>query len=148
MKPSENLSSGFWKISRPRPSVIRQPVSVSILRSCRFWSKGAEGVTEQEARALYAQGERPVVKKLLEQDARIRELETRSATDSRNSSKPPSTDGYHKPQPESNRKKTGRKPGGQKGHPGSTLSLSDTPDRVIPHPVTICLQCGLDLSAR
>jgi len=104
-------------------------------------------VTEQEARALYAQGERPVVEKLLEQDARIRELETRSATDSRNSSKPPSTDGYRKPQPKSSRKKTGRKPGGQKGHPGSTLSLSDTPDRVIPHPVTICLQCGLDLSA-
>jgi len=104
-------------------------------------------VTEQEAQSLYAQGQTTVVSKLLEQDARIRELETRSATDSRNSSKPPSTDGYHKPQPKSSRKKTGLKPGGQKGHPGSTLPLSDNPDRVIPHPVTICLQCGLDLSA-
>jgi transposase len=103
-------------------------------------------VTEREAQALYAEGEVPVVKKLLEQDARIRELEARRATDSRNSSKPPSTDGYHKPEPKSGRKKTGRKPGGQKGHPGSTLGLSENPDRVIPHPVTTCLQCGLDLS--
>jgi transposase len=103
-------------------------------------------VTEQEAQALYAQGEAPVVSKLLEQDARIRELEAQRATDSRNSSKPPSTDGYHKPAPKSSRKKTGRKPGGQKGHPGSTLALSENPDRVIPHPVTTCLQCGLDLS--
>lgn len=103
-------------------------------------------MTEQEAQALYAQGEVPVVRKLLEQDALIRELEARRATDSRNSSKPPSTDGYHKPAPKSSRKKTGRKPGGQKGHPGSTLGLSENPDRVIPHPVTTCLQCGLDLS--
>ncbi|MDZ4186314.1 MAG: IS66 family transposase [Desulfuromonadales bacterium] len=103
-------------------------------------------MTEQEAQALYAQGEAPVVSKLLEQDARIRELEAQRATDSRNSSKPPSTDGYHKPAPKSSRKKTGRKPGGQKGHPGSTLALSENPDRVIPHPVTTCLQCGLDLS--
>ena len=96
-------------------------------------------MTEQEAQALYAQGEVPVVEKLLEQDARIRELEVRGATDSHNSSKPPSTDGYHKPVPKSSRKRTGRKPGGQKGHPGSTLALSDNPDRVIPHPVTTCL---------
>jgi transposase len=104
-------------------------------------------VTEQEAQALYAQGEVPVVTKLLEQDARIRELLAQRATDSRNSSKPPSADGYHKPEPKSSRKRTGRKPGGQTGHPGSTLALSDNPDRVIPHPVTTCLQCGLDLSA-
>ncbi len=103
-------------------------------------------MTEREAQALYARGEMPVVSKLLEQDARIRELEARRATDSRNSSKPPSTDGFHKPAPKSGRKKTGRRPGGQKGHPGSTLGLSENPDRVIPHPVTTCLRCGLDLS--
>lgn len=105
-------------------------------------------MTEQEARALFRHGEGPVVMKLLEQDDRIRELEAQRATDSRNSSKPPSTDGYHKPAPKSSRKKTGRKPGGQKGHPGSTLALSENPDRVILHPVTTCLQCGLDISMR
>ena len=103
-------------------------------------------MTEKEARALYAQGETAVVTKLLEQDAQIRKLAARCATDSHNSSKPPSTDSYHKPAPKSSRKKTGRKPGGQKGHPGSTLALSENPDRVISHPVTTCLHCGLDLS--
>ena len=103
-------------------------------------------MTEQEARSLFAQGEEPTIRKLLEQDARIHELEAQRATDSHNSSKPPSTDGYHKPAPKSSRKKTGRKPGGQKGHPGSTLGLSENPDRLIPHPVTTCLQCGLDIS--
>lgn len=103
-------------------------------------------MTEQEAQTLYAQGEASVVSKLLEQDARIRDLEAGRATDSHNSSKPPSTDGFHKPAPKSSRKKTGRKPGGQKGHPGSTLTLSENPDRVILHPVSTCLRCGLDIS--
>jgi transposase len=105
-------------------------------------------MTEEDARSLYAKGEEPTVRKLLEQDERIRELEGRLSLDSHNSSKPPSTDGYHKPAPKSRRKKTGRKPGGQKGHRGTTLALSDTPDQIIDHPVDICPCCGLDLSAR
>lgn len=105
-------------------------------------------MTVGEARAIFAKGEEPVVDTLLEQDARIRELEAQRATDSHNSSKPPSTDGFRKPAPKSRRKRTGRKPGGQKGHPGSTLALSDTPDHVIPHPVDACPCCGRDLSAQ
>jgi transposase len=105
-------------------------------------------VTAEEARALFAQGEKPTVETLLAQDARIRELEGQRATDSRNSSKPPSTDGFHKPAPKSQRKNTGKKPGGQKGHPGSTLPFSETPDHVISHPVATCACCGRDLSAQ
>jgi transposase len=105
-------------------------------------------VTEQEARAVFRQGEKSVVTKLLEQDARIRALEARCATDSRNSSKPPSTDGFNKPAPKSSRKRTGRKPGGQKGHPGASLALSENQDRVISHAVTVCSCCGLNLSAQ
>ncbi len=104
-------------------------------------------MTREEAQALFAQGEEPVIGKLLEQDTRIRELEGRCATDSHNSSKPPSTDGFHKPAPKSLRKKIGRKPGGQKGHRGSTLALSDKPDEVVPHPLPAC-PCGCDLSKR
>lgn len=105
-------------------------------------------MTEQEAQALFAQGEVPVVSKLLEQDARIRELEAQRDGNSRNSSKPPSTDGFHKPAPKSRRKRTGRKPGGQKGHPGSTLAFSENPDFVINHPVGACSCCARDLSGR
>jgi transposase len=104
-------------------------------------------MTEQEARALFQQGEEPVVKTLLEQDARIRELQAQCSLNSHNSSKPPSTDGYHKPAPKSRRIKTGRKPGGQKGHRGSTLGFTRHPDRIIVHPVEECIHCGLDLSA-
>lgn len=103
-------------------------------------------MTRVEAQTLYAQGEEPTISKLLEQDARIREFVAQRATDSHNSSKPPSTDGLHKPRPQSSRKKTGRKPGGQRGHPGSTLTLSEMPDRVIQHPVTTCQHCDLDIS--
>jgi transposase len=47
-----------------------------------------------------------------EQDARIVELERQLAASSRNSSKPPSSDGLDKPAPKSLRGRSGRKPGG------------------------------------
>jgi len=40
---------------------------------------------------------------------------------------------------------SGRKTGGQSGHRGHTLSLSDTPDEIIHHHVQICEHCGEDL---
>lgn len=50
------------------------------------------------------------------------ELRARVSQNSLNSSKPPSSDPFVKPK--SLREKTGRKPGGQHGHKGSTLSQS------------------------
>lgn len=54
--------------------------------------------------------------------ARIAELERRLGLNSSNSSKPPSSDGVKKPaRVKSLRERSGRKPGGQKGHKGEAL---------------------------
>ena len=60
---------------------------------------------------------------------RIEELERRLGMNSRNSSKPPSTD-ICRPKPKSQREKSGKKTGGQPGHPGHTLKKADTPDEI------------------
>ena len=58
-----------------------------------------------------------------EQDVQIAELKARLGQSSRNSSKPPSSDGYGKPPPKkrSLRRPSGRKQGGQEGHEGARL---------------------------
>src|SRR6266699_4726831 len=75
---------------------------------------------------------------------RISVLEAKLAKDSHNSHLPPSSDRLGR-QPKSLRKRSGKKPGGQSGHPGSTLKLSPTPDQVIVHPVECCQHCQRDL---
>jgi transposase len=74
----------------------------------------------------------------------VQELKERLALNSRNSSKPPSSDGLAKPAPKSLRTKTGRRPGGQPGHPGRTLQPVAQPDHLRVHRLGRCPcgQCG------
>jgi transposase len=73
-------------------------------------------------------------------------LRARLNTNSRNSSKPPSSDGPGvKPHPKSQRTQSGRKPGGQPGHVGHTLRLVDEPDEVEVHAPPHCKACGQSL---
>jgi len=54
------------------------------------------------------------------------------------------------PKPRSLRRKSGRKPGGQKGHPGDTLRQAANPDRVVEHRIGTdqrCPECGEPLGA-
>ena len=80
----------------------------------------------------------------------IAELEARLKQNPRNSSRPPSSEGLAKPapKPRSLRKKSGRKPGGQDGHKGTTLAQAARPDREIRHEPGCCGRCGAGLAGR
>lgn len=74
-------------------------------------------------------------------------LRAKLGTNSGNSSKPPSSDGPGtKPHPQSQRRHTGRKSGGQPGHEGHTLRLAAPPDEVVMHRPSQCLLCGHSLA--
>ena len=106
-------------------------------------------MTEKEARAIYHQGEEAVVAKLLEYDARLTKLEDMLGLNSKNSSKPPSTDSPFKKNEEekSNKdKKKKLKSGGQNGHKGKTLEQVDKPDTIERYSVCECGNCGSNLS--
>src|SRR4051794_34347045 len=73
--------------------------------------------------------------------ARLAELERRLGLNSSNSGKPPSSDGLKKPPRVSSlRESSGKKTGGQTGHPGKTLRRTDTPDATINQYPTACIR--------
>ena len=78
--------------------------------------------------------------------AQVADLAARVKQNSRNSSKPPSSDGLGKPAPESLRKKGARKPGRPKGQPGATMQLTGSPDKVIGYRPAGCRGCGHHLA--
>ena len=73
-------------------------------------------------------------------EARIAELERRLNMNSTNSSKPPSTDGLKKKK-RSLRKPSGKKPGGQSGHKGTTLKLPCAPSESVLCTPAECRDC-------
>jgi transposase len=87
----------------------------------------------------------PLKEQLAQANERIKELEDRLAKDSRTSSKPPSSDGLGR-LPRRSYRPSGKRPGGQAGHPGHTLSMVEQPDEVICHRPKICSQCSESLS--
>lgn len=70
---------------------------------------------------------------------KVAELEARINSNSRNSSKPPSSDGYKK-KPAFPSKKKGKQ-GGQQGHKGRTLQQVAHPDKKVRHTPGPC-SCG------
>ena len=117
--------------------------------------------TDQDIQIAFAQGEAAVralvhalakqIEELAQHLARqsdvLQALEARLAKNSRNSSKPPSSDGYGKIKRTESLRKSGEKPnGGQPGHEGHTLSASDTPDHIETHAVERCAHCQAPLA--
>lgn len=73
----------------------------------------------------------------------VADLKARLAKDSTNSHKPPSNEGMRKPK--SQRTSSGKPPGGQSGHPGSTLRQVADPHDIQTHVPTHCHLCHAPL---
>src|ERR1700676_2999079 len=81
--------------------------------------------------------------------AQIAELERRLGLKSSNSGKTPSSDGLKKPaRVKSLRERSGKKPGGQKGHKGETLRQVTDPNEVVDHYPAACFMCGVGLNPK
>src|SRR5215468_9799564 len=108
--------------------------------------------TPDDVRAAYVQGEEAVLALvgtmtalILNLQARVNALEDQLGNNSRNSSKPPSSDGLQKPRTRSLRTRSGKKKGAQPGHEGHTLHAVAQPDHAQLHSVERCGACGASL---
>lgn len=113
----------------------------------------------EEIKAIYDQGPEAVIDlverlfAIIEQQqqqiasltTRVKELEDRLAKNSRNSSKPPSSDQIRKT--ESQRRPSGKKSGAQSGHEGNTLRMADKADKIVVHKAARCNGCGQGLES-
>lgn len=111
-------------------------------------------LTEESVGSIYAQGEEAVIALVMGlaqqiavqaqqidvQAREIAEIKERLGKNSRNSHKPPSSDGLRRPTV-SSRERSGRRSGGQVGHPGKTLKMAQSPDRVVAHAPSVCAGC-------
>jgi len=105
--------------------------------------------SEKEIDAAYEEGREAVLKLFQDTIAilaeRIQKLEDQTAKNSRNSGKPPSSDGYDKPAPRSLRKRSRKRSGGQQGHVGHKLEMVTKPDHIKSYKVTQCAHCQKSL---
>ena len=115
---------------------------------------------EKKIRKAFAEGEEAVVAlfgevtvqveklacQLEKQSVTLKDLQARLSKNSRNSGKPPSSDGYNKPNRTNSLRKSGQNPnGGQLGHTGHTPERSETPDHTETYKPGECAECGTSL---
>jgi transposase len=109
-------------------------------------------MSREEIKAVYEQGVEAVIalvaglmatfeQQVTELRAQVKELHDRLALNSHNSSKPPSSNAPAQ-RTKSLRTRSGKKPGAQPGHRGTTLKASSTPDRIVVHAAATCQDCG------
>jgi hypothetical protein len=93
-----------------------------------------ELLADRDARIVEQAAENAVLREALaELQWQVADLAAQVKANSRNSSRPPSSDGPAKPAPKSLRGRSGRKPGRPKGQPGATMELSENPGKKVRH---------------
>ena len=88
-------------------------------------------LTEEQARAIYAQGEEAVVFVLLELTKQLAEQKARTAAESHQTPATPS--GMKPPYQKPSAKSRKRRPGAKRGHPGARRTLPDRVDWEVEH---------------
>jgi transposase len=131
-----------------------QEVKHSLVQSreqqCILDSMTPQGLpTRDDVHAAYVQGEEAVLAlvgilpaRILNLQARVNALADHLGKNSRNSSKPPSSDGLQKPRTRRLRTRRGKKRGAPLGHEGHTLPAAAPPDHRPLYPVERCGSCG------
>ena len=113
---------------------------MTLQNGCFFVNKSCE-VTPEQKRIQELEQEvaslKATIVDLLDLVARLR-----NRKNSNNSSLPPSKDENRPSKPKSLRSSSGKKSGGQSGHEGSSLQMSETPDIILDHKPEICKNCG------
>ena len=118
-----------------RKSKLLERNAEQFKKNAELWKRKA-GLFEEKANLL--QRENDILKEKL--------AKYENPKNSNNSSVPPSKDENRPFKSKSLRKKTGRKPGGQKGHEGTTLEMVSNPNEIIDHAPEYCKCCGKDLA--
>ena len=126
------------------PEVPDGPDDAAGLRAAN--ARLRELLAERDARIAEQDAEIGLLRETLTGlQSQVADLAARVKANSRNSSKPPSSDGPAKPAPKSLRGKSGRRPGRPKGQPGATMELTDHPDKTVRHRPARCRCCGKSL---
>ena len=124
-----------------RPMNFRMPTHEEIHTACEQGEAAVLALFHEVATQVAE-----LAQQLAQQGAVLQELQARLAKTSRNSSKPPSSDGYGKVKRTESLRKAGNKPnGGQPGHDGQTLMASAPPDRTLTHEVPSWAHCQASL---
>ncbi len=143
-----------WQAERTRLQAKLGQVQAELTRlqteNARLRAKEGQWQAERkqwEAKEAQWQAERKQWTQQLEAAQEEGQQSRRSlGLNSSNSGKPPSSDGLAKPpasqRTRSQRRRTGRRSGGQKGHRGTTLHQTDNPDRIQEHFPQACRGCG------